>query len=86
MQDMNHKYLITSRIINSSRDAILSEDPIYKGQVAAGGMVAYALLDLAQAVENHTEMLRPKPELDPWWKMRLRYRRDRILNKLTAKL
>jgi hypothetical protein len=83
---MTHKFLVKDRIINSSRDAIRSEDPTYKGQVAAGGAVAYALMDLAQAVEAHTEMARPKPELDPMWKLRLRYRRDQILNKLTAKL
>lgn len=83
---MTHNNLVKDRIRNASRDAIRSEDPVYKGQIAGAGAIAYALIDLTQAIENHTEMSRPKPELDPWWKIRLRYRRDRILNKLTAKL
>ena len=83
---MSRTYLISNRIINASRDAIRSEDPVYKGQVASGGMVAMALLEVADALERQNKILEPKPHLDPWWKIRLRNRRDWLLNKMTAKL
>lgn len=41
---------IGDRIRNMTRDAIKSADPTYKGLASAGGAIAYALLEVANAI------------------------------------
>lgn len=49
---MTHMFTLHDRIRNSTRDAVKSGHPVYKGAVAAGGAIAYALLDVAAAIRE----------------------------------